>query len=523
MPEKQYTLKISAPMIQAMVLLLPTLALGAGNELTHGISVGDVTTDTAIVWGRCSSSAVLSVEAKPIGGASKQSAVTGKSQAMPDGDFTAQVELKSLNADQTYEVTVACAGERGTQGKAERATFRTAPLPDQSRPISFIVGADLGGQTYCRPKDGGYRIFKPMTALRPDFFIANGDMIYADDHCPERGFEPGVEYIPGGFPNIADRNIDWSNPELLDTIYRDHWKYNRADPAFQEFLRQVPQYVQWDDHEVVNDFGAQWLHNPHQPKRPGYPTLVQRGVQSLFDYHPLSVNPDEPMRIYRSFRWGKELEIFIIDARSYRSRNDRVDELDEKGKPVKEMLGTAQLEWLIEGLRTSDARWKLVSSNVPWSIPTGSHPEAFGSDAYANGQYLPPYLTPYSFEGRTGFELELLYMLGELDRANVSNLLVAATDVHYASQMRHQGDFDGDGDTLIFYELISGPLSAVRRMAPPAIDDTLNPVVLYAEGNIFNFAYMEIRSVEGEMHFITDIRDEKGQVRPGSVLEIRPM
>jgi len=507
--------------IHATVLLLPTLALGATTELTHGVSVGEVTTDTAIVWGRCSGAAALTVQAKPTGGVNKQSAVTGQAQAMGDGDFTAQVELKSLKADQPYEVTVVCTGEKGTRGKAERATFRTAPLPDQSRPISFIVGADLGGQTYCRPKDGGYRIFKPMTALKPDFFIANGDMIYADDHCPERGFEPDVVYIPGGFPSIADRSVDWTNPESLDVIYRDHWKYNRADPAFQEFLRSVPQYVQWDDHEVVNDFGAQWLYNPHQPKRPGYPTLVQRGIQSLFDYHPLSVHPDEPKRIYRSFRWGKELEIFIIDARSYRSRNDRIDELDEQGEAVKKMLGKEQLEWLIQGLHKSDATWKLVSSNVPWSIPTGTHPEAFGSDAYANGQYLPP-ITPHAFEGRTGFEIELLFMLGELDKANVSNLLVVATDVHYASHMRHEGDFDGDGDTLHFYELISGPLSAFKRMAPPAIDDTLNPVVLYAEGNIFNFSYMEIKPVDGEMRFVTSIRDETGKVRLGSVLEIRP-
>ncbi len=185
------------------------------------------------------------------------------------------------------------------------------------------------------------------------------------------------------------------------------------------------------------------------------------------------------------------------------------------------MLGKQQLEWLIKGLRESDATWKLVSSNIPWSIPTGSHPEAYGRDAYANGEYLPLFF-PRTFEARTGFEIELLYMLSELDKANVSNLLVVATDVHYASQMRHERDFDGDGDTLRFYELVNGPLSALERPAPPAIDDTLNPIVLYAEGNIFNFAYMEIKSVDGELRFITDVRDETGKVRPGSVLEIRP-
>lgn len=508
-------------LLMLIPMLLPTRALGAAPELTHGVAIGDVTSDSVIVWGRCSRAATLVVEAKATGAAAGGRAVTGQARTKVESDYTAQITLKSLRADQPYKVIVACTDKKGARGKTEIATFRTAHRPDRSRAISFIVGADLGGQTYCRLKDGGYQIFKPMTALKADFFIANGDMIYADDHCPERGVQPGAVYIPGNFPDIADRSVDWTNAKQLDTIYRDHWKYNRADPAHQEFLRRTPIYIQWDDHEVVNDFGATWSKNPHQPDRSGYPTLVERGVQAFFDYHPITVHPKESKRIYRSFRWGKDLEIFIIDARSYRSRNDQVDELDENGEPVKKMLGKKQLEWLLKGLRESDATWKLVSSNIPWSIPTGTHPEAYGHDAYANGQYIPLFFPP-TFEGRTGFEIELLYMLSEIDKANVSNLLVVATDVHFASQIRHEGDFDGDGDTLVLYELVNGPLSAFKRPAPSEIDDTLNPIVLYAEGDIFNFAYMEIKSVDGEMRFITDVRDETGKVRPGSVLEIRP-
>lgn len=500
-------------------LLLPTLALGAALELTHGVSIGDVTSDSAIVWGRCSGTATLVVEAKAKGGKSTK---TGKVRTTDKTDFTGQVTLTSLKADQLYEVTVACTDAQGARGKAEVASFRSAPKRNQSRPISFIVGADLGGQTYCRLKDGGYPIFKPMTALKADFFIANGDMIYADDHCPEVNIlEPGKGrvYIPGDFPNIAARGIDWTNSAELDRIYRDHWKYNRADPAFQEFLRSTPQYVQWDDHEVVNDFGASWPLNPHSPERPGYSTLVERGLQSLFDYHPMTIHPKEPKRIYRSFRWGRDLELFIIDARSYRDRNDKPDELDENGQ-FKTMLGQEQLDWLLKGLRDSDATWKLVSSNVPLSIPTGSHPDAFGHDAFANGQHF--FWEDPIFSHRTGFEKELLYLLRELDRADVRNLVVVATDVHFASHLRLERDFDGDGDTLRFFELVSGPLSAGRREAPPEFDPTLKPVVLYAEGGFFNFSYVRIDSADGRSRIIADVRDETGRVRPGSELEIRP-
>jgi phosphodiesterase/alkaline phosphatase D-like protein len=61
-------------------------------------------------------------------------------------------------------------------------SFRTSPSASLSsnKPISFIFTADLGGQKHCRQvHKGGYSIFEKMKEISPDFFIANGDMIYA--------------------------------------------------------------------------------------------------------------------------------------------------------------------------------------------------------------------------------------------------------------------------------------------------------------------------------------------------------
>ena len=56
--------------------------------------------------------------------------------------------------------------------------------------------------------------------------------------------------------------MDQIRTEAMDRVAEDgvaaHWRYNRTDPAFQDFLRTTPMYVQWDDHEVINDFGAAW-------------------------------------------------------------------------------------------------------------------------------------------------------------------------------------------------------------------------------------------------------------------------
>ena len=82
----------------------------------------------------------------------------------------------------------------------------------------------------------------------------------------------------------------------------------------------------------------------------------------------MSDHPDEPYRIYRSFRWGRQAELFLLDARSYRSLNDLPDRADNE----KTLLGREQLDWLRGGLARSSATWKIVSTDVPLSIPTGT-------------------------------------------------------------------------------------------------------------------------------------------------------
>ena len=62
-------------------------------------------------------------------------------------------------------------------------------------------------------------------------------------------------------------------------------------------------YAIWDDHEVKNDFAG-----PSEP-------LMPVGRQAFLDYWPIPPPPDEPTRLYRKVRWGKLLEVFILDTR----------------------------------------------------------------------------------------------------------------------------------------------------------------------------------------------------------------
>lgn len=484
----------------ATILMCMLVSLAHGVELTHGTASGDVSSTSAVIWARCDRAAEVVVDVQPAIGSASARLFT--SNAMAADDFTARVPVDGLSPGTLYRYDTLCKVKRRRSAPAS-GVFRTAPIPEDNASLSLLWSGDLAGQRYCRRPGIGYRIFAPMADHHADFFVANGDMIYADNDCPAQGIEAAWKNIPADFTGIGNPALNWEDAASVAETFNAHWRYNRADPHFQAFLAGTSMYVQWDDHEVINDFGAPWQSYPPQGARTGYEGVVAAGRKSLFDYHPIARNAADPERIYRSFRWGAHAELFILDARSYRSENTREDG-DEKT-----MLGKAQLKWLIEGLAASTATWKIISNDVPLSVPTGSRADEFGRDAFANGGMA------------TGFEAELQTMVSAIDAHNVENVVFIATDVHSAAQIRYERDYDKDGDTLLFHEFIAGPLSAIRGPAPVTLDPTLGPVMIYAEGGLFNYGTVTIDSGAGA-RLVSDIRDESGRQRPGSELILQP-
>ena len=96
-----------------------------------------------------------------------------------------------------------------TREHAQSGSCRTPPgAGDKPRPLTLVVGADLGGQGRCRnAAAGGYSFFQQITRLHPDGFVANGDVVYADNTCPAAG--PAWTNIPGDFP--SDLDVDWTD------------------------------------------------------------------------------------------------------------------------------------------------------------------------------------------------------------------------------------------------------------------------------------------------------------------------
>lgn len=417
-------------------------AASAG-PVTHGVAAGDVRDTSAVIWSRTDGEGTLNVriEGRHDGQSERRAPVRAQD------DYTGKVQFTGLRPDTEYRYTVWF-----TPGSARDAVdgrFRTAPAPAQPKAVRFAWGGDLAGQNVCRDAAEGFPIMRTLAETPLDFFIGLGDMIYADNTCEATG-RYGNAQVPGGFAQAAELPAFWA-----------HWKYNREDANYRRLLARVPYYAVWDDHEVVNDFGPLHDTRANPPYTPGA-RLLPLGLDAFLDYNPIAEDPATPKRLYRRVRWGKHVELFLLDTRQYRDANLALDGAERP----KTMLGREQLTWLKEGLTASDATWKIIASSVPMSIPTG-FPPANGRDGWAD------------FDQDTGFEHELLDILRFMKDNGVRNVAFITTDVHFATVFRYRPFADDPSFTV--HELVTGPLNA-GLFPNRAYDETLNPERLFFYG-----------------------------------------
>lgn len=444
--------------------------------VTHGVSAGDVTSDSAVIWSRTDTEAVMRVQVLGAGGRGVGHTVRVK----PEHDFTGKVLVDGLKADTAYRYRV-WFESKGKKDREEREVyegrFHTAPEADDARAVSFAWSGDLAGQNVCRDREQGFPIFEAINEMKPEFFVGLGDMIYADGVCESVG-RYGNAQIPGDFQKSATMRDYWG-----------HWKYNREDAGFSELLAGMPYYAVWDDHEVVNDFGP--LHDTRDaaPYTPGE-HLLPLGLAAFLDYNALAPSAETPKRLYRNIRWGRHLELFLLDTRQYRDANFAAD----SAQAPKTLLGREQRVWLQEKLAASSATWKVIVSSVPISIPTG-YPPTNGRDGWAD------------YDQDTGFEHELTGVLSDAHARGVDNMLFITTDVHFAEVMRYTPF--SDDPTFTLHEFVAGPLNA-GLFPNRSYDKTLGSERLFFFGPQSGDAVKRYEDALKWMNFGTLSIDEQG-------------
>lgn len=334
-------------------------------RLEFNCAVGDVTPHEAIVWLKTSDAQTLKIQysTDPLWSTFQETVMISTT---PEADFTAHIPLNALTPKTRYWYRSLVA----EKGPGRPCQFLTAPLEDDLTTVTFVIGGDT------RHSFQPFSIMETMRTVSPDFFVFLGDTIYADKETPARDLS-------------------------------DYWnKYRENRDGFAERLfAETSLYAMWDDHEVDSNFIST------------HP-LMPIGRQAFFTYWPIRRHTPDSTRLYRTFRWGKAVELFLLDTRQYRNPENNT------------MLGEAQKQWLLAQLEASSARFKMIISSVPFSDPRvdkwGEYPE------------------------------ERDEILGFLTKKGITGVLFFAGDVHHGAVSRMPGMTDRK-------EYIFGPLAALMN------------------------------------------------------------
>ena len=78
---------------------------------------------------------------------------------------------------------------------------------------------------------------------------------------------------------------------------------------------------------------------------------------------------DESERVYRHIPYGRFLDVFVLDMRSYRAANS----FNRQAAPGPDtaFLGEEQIDWLKMQLRESKAVWKVIAADMPIGLQVG--------------------------------------------------------------------------------------------------------------------------------------------------------
>jgi len=235
-----------------------------------------------------------------------------------DRDFTRQHHLQDLTAGTTYEIRVE---GRPATGAAVTSTvegsFRTAPNPDQAAPVRFTV---ITGQNYYDRdlKAKGWKIYPEMLERDPDFFVHTGDILYYDG---------------------------WAKSLSLA---RWMWQQVYGMPTNVRFHRQVASYFIKDDHDT-------WMNDC-------WPTMKTSFMGDFTFAQGQAVFLEQVGmggRTFRTFRWGRDLQIWLPEGRDFRSPNNMPD------GPAKTIWGAQQKAWFKRTVQASDATFRVLISPTP--------------------------------------------------------------------------------------------------------------------------------------------------------------
>lgn len=268
-----------------------------------GIQVGDATADGALVHAFTTEPEVVLVVVAAEGDGWVE---VHRETLAADAAGHVATELGGLAADTAHRLVLTSAdGAR----RSDPTRLRTALGPDGWRKLVLGATSCLGGSN--PDLDNVARVAEQD----PDLFLLLGDTVYADGSV---------------------------TPEDYRGFYLDQF----SKPSMRTLFARTSIVATWDDHEVSNN----WVLGEGNALQDGVTEPQLADATAVFrEALPQRRGPGGS-GVWRKVSWGRVLDLFVLDSRGERDLDRIVSE--------------EQLAWVLDGLRASEATFKLVLCSV---------------------------------------------------------------------------------------------------------------------------------------------------------------
>ncbi|WP_422081352.1 alkaline phosphatase D family protein [Ulvibacterium sp.] len=263
-------------------------------------------------------------------------------------DFTLKKKFEGLRSNTTYTATIEGRKGEGSPITQSKGKFTTAPSKNETVPILFTSSTC---QYYWSYDDSlrGFKIYDSMLKLNPLFHCQTGDYVYYDK--------------PGPMAYTV-------------SLARHKWHAMNSWPSLVDFYRQTPLYIQKDDHDLLKDDATPY-------SSPFGELSFEDGLSIWREQVPIMGKP------YRTFRWGKDLQLWVVEGREFRSDNKIPDGKD------KTIWGAEQINWFKRTVESSNATFKVLVSPTPIvgpDRPKGKFDNHSNASFETEGTWLRQYL-----------------------------------------------------------------------------------------------------------------------------------
>ncbi|MBO9520017.1 MAG: alkaline phosphatase D family protein [Nocardioidaceae bacterium] len=507
-------------------------AVAAQAPFVHGIASGDPLPRQVILWTRVTPSA----EAMPGSGigpvvdvdwevattpAFTTIVASGSTSTGPDADHTVHVDAAGLEPATTYWFRFRALGATSPAGRT-----RTAALPSSNVPVRFGV---VSCANYNWGYFAGYRHLAQQQNL--DAVVHLGDYVY--------------EYGPGGvLAEDVPRTVRSADPQhecLTLADYRVRHGCYKLEADLQALHAAHPMVAVWDDHEIANDTWKDGAEN-HDPATEGdWATRASAGRRAFLEWLPVRhTDPDDWYRVNRRLRFGGLVDLWMLDERRFRDQPPKSLLFGygswggTSSEPGRGMIGDAQEHWLVEGLGSSDATWKVVGNQVPF-YPTTLLANVPGQITDLLGPKLAAIfekpLVQLQVEDWNGFLDQRQRIVDGM--ASIPNVVILTGDVHqsYACEIpvkpnKYLLDRKSAAVEYITPGIGSPSLQTQINQIVPGLgnlvdtvlttnDALANPWVKYAEGFRRGFMVVDFDAnrVQADWHLLDDGNDPDSKVK----------